>query len=167
LEAENYVGQRMYFLTLCFEGKKTFGQNPRIASWLVERLARHAADCGFFVHAYCVMPDHVHVLACASSDRSDLRAFVEGYKQETGFAFARRTTRHLWQFKYYDHILRNADSPEAVAWYIWLNPVRKGLCKRPAEYPFLGSFTEVGMRMLRGSMAAEWNPPWKRKRIEM
>jgi hypothetical protein len=88
-------------------------------------------------------------------------AFVEEYKQQTGFVFAQRTRRKLWQFKYYDRILRNSDSAEAVALYVWLNPVRKGLCRTPSEYPFVGSFTEIGARILKGSQAPSWKPPWK------
>jgi|SRR5579864_2922040 len=158
LPAPNYVGRRMYFLTLCFDGRKPFGSIPRVAYWLIDGLRTHAAACGFFVHAYCVMPDHLHALLCAASEASDLMAFVEGYKQRTGSAFARRTGRKLWQFKYYDRILRNSDSPEAVAWYIWLNPVRKQLGGTPFEYPFLGSFTEIGAKMLQASKAPEWKP---------
>jgi REP element-mobilizing transposase RayT len=164
LPAENYLGRRMYFLTLCFEDRKPFGKNPRVASWLIERLRAHAASCRFFVHAYCVMPDHLHAFVCAASEASDLMAFVEEYKQQTGFVFAQRTRRKLWQFKYYDRILRNSDSAEAVAWYIWLNPVRNGLCRTPFEYPFAGSFTEIGARILKGSQAPAWKPPWKPQR---
>lgn len=162
LSSENYRGRRTYFLTLCFKDRAHFGKTPRIASWLIQRLKVQAADFGFFVHAFCVMPDHLHALVCAASDAADLTMFVERYKQETGVAFSRRTRRELWQFKYYDRILRNSDSPESVAWYIWLNPVRQGLCSRPSEYPFLGSFTEIGARMLRASQASTWTPPWKK-----
>jgi REP element-mobilizing transposase RayT len=161
LPAENYLGRRMYFLTLCFEDRKPFGKNPRVASWLIEHLRAHAAGCRFFVHAYCVMPDHMHAFVCAASDASSLMSFVEEYKQQTGFVFAQRTRRKLWQFKYYDRILRNSDSAEAVAWYVWLNPVRKGLCNTPFEYPFVGAFTEIGAKILQGSQAPAWKPPWK------
>lgn len=103
LAAENYRGKRLYFVTLCFDQRKRFGESARVAAWLVENL-RDAAQ-GFFVHAYCVMPDHVHVLTAGKNDESDLRAFVESFKRETGFAFSKRTGRRLWQFKYYDRIL--------------------------------------------------------------
>jgi len=108
------------------------------------------------------MPDHLHVLADAAHDESNLMRFVESFKQETGFAFARRIHRRLWQFKYYDRILRRTDAAERVAWYIWMNPVRKGLCRAPQEYPHLGSFTEIGGRMLKGAAASSWVPPWKK-----
>jgi putative transposase len=163
LSAKYYHGRKFYFLTLCFESRRRFGANLRVASWLIARLRKHSAASAFFVHAYCVMPDHLHLLVSAAWDESNLMAFVESFKQETAFEFARRTRRELWQFKYYDRVLRASDAPESVAWYIWLNPVRKGLCRVPMEYPFLGSFTEIGARLLKGSAAPEWTPPWKKK----
>jgi REP element-mobilizing transposase RayT len=167
MRAENYRGKRLYFVTMCFDERKGFGKSARVAAWLIEKLREAACACGFFVHAYCVMPDHVHVLAAGKNVQSDLRAFVESFKRETGFAFSKRTGRRLWQFKYYDRILRAADSADAVAWYIWLNPVRKGLCMRPTEYPFSGSFTEAGKRTLEAPMPPDWKPPWKNARGQL
>lgn len=163
LPADHYRGRKFYFLTLCFESRRRFGANSRVAAWLISNIQKHSAAWRFFVHAYCVMPDHLHILASAASDESNLMALVESFKQETAYEFARRAHRELWQFKYYDRILRSSDSPESVAWYIWLNPVRKGLCRTPTDYPFLGSFTKVGQRLLKGSGTPEWTPPWKKK----
>jgi putative transposase len=160
LPAIYYFGRRLYFVTLCFHRRREFGANPRIARWIIAKLQKNAGACDFFVHAYCVMPDHVHFLVAGAADTSNLVKFVEAFKQETGVAFMRRAHQRLWQFKYYDHILRGQDSADGVAWYIWLNPVRKGLCRKPTQSPFLGSFTEIGARMLK-SPAPEWTPPWK------
>ena len=159
LRAERYVGRQLYFMTLCFRNRRHLGTNPRIARWIVDQIRTHAADCDFFVHAFCVMPDHVHSLAAGASETSDMLRFVMSFKQETASEFARRTHRPLWQFKYYDHILRSSDSADRVARYIWSNPMRKGLCATPTAYPFLGSFTQMGARMLKGSAVAEWSPP--------
>jgi len=161
LPAERYVGRQLYFVTLCFHNRRRLGRNAAIARWITDELRKHAAACAFFIHAYCVMPDHVHILAAGASETSNMIKFVVRFKQETAREFLRRTRRPLWQFKYYDHILRGRDSADRVAWYIWSNPVRKGLCATPMAYPFLGSFTEMGARMLKGSAAAEWTPPWK------
>ncbi|MGA3293690.1 MAG: transposase [Candidatus Acidiferrales bacterium] len=162
LPAERYLGRRFYFVTLCFHNRRPLGSNARIARWIIDELRQHAAACEFFVHAYCVIPDHVHMLAGGATEASNLLKFVMSFKQETSAEFARRTHRSLWQFKYYNHILRGRDSADRVAWYIWLNPVRQGLCRAPAEYLFLGSFTELGTRILKGSATGEWTPPWKR-----
>jgi REP element-mobilizing transposase RayT len=161
LPQDRYRGRGLYFVTLCFADRTRFGANPRLASWLVARLRRHASESHFFVHAFCVMPDHLHILAAGALESSNLMKFVEAFKQETGAAFSRRTARRLWQFKYYDRILRGSDSADRVAWYIWMNPVRKGLCGSPKQYPYLGSFTQIGTRILEMSAAPEWVPPWK------
>ena len=83
LPASHYSGRRCYFLTLCFDGRRRFGSNPRIARWLITRLEDNAKRCNFHIHAYCVMPDHVHILAAAASDESSLLKFAESFKQET------------------------------------------------------------------------------------
>jgi putative transposase len=161
LSPGRYRGRAMYFVTLCFDNRRRFGANSRLASWLIASLRKHASLCAFFIHAYCVMPDHMHLLAVGASDESNLIKFVESFKQETAFDFGRRTHRRLWQFKYYDRVLRQSDGADRVAWYIWLNPVRKGLCHTPFEYPFLGSFTVLGAQLLKGTAARQWTPPWK------
>ncbi len=161
LPAERYLGRGLYFITLCFHNRRRHGANARTARWLIDELRAHSAACEFLVHAYCVMPDHLHAMATGASETSNLLKFVMSFKQDTAANFARKTHRPLWQFKFYDHILRTADSADRVAWYIWANPVRKGLCADPTDYPFLGSFTEIGTKMLQGSAAADWTPPWK------
>jgi hypothetical protein len=104
------------------------------------------------------MPEHVHFLAEGKSDDSDLIRFVKAFKQITGYACRARARGPLWQTSFYDHILRSGDSDEDVAWYIWMNPVRKGLCREPAEYPFSGSLS-VPWTTFQSSKA--WVPPWK------
>ena len=90
LAAENYRGRQLYFVTLCFHNRRRFGTNPHIARWIIKQPRKHAATCEFFVHAYCVMPDHMHVLAAGSSDTSNLVKFIEAFKQETAVEFARK-----------------------------------------------------------------------------
>ncbi|HEX4001073.1 MAG TPA: transposase [Candidatus Acidoferrales bacterium] len=161
LPPERYLGRRLYFITIGFHGRRRFGTNPRVAHWIICQIREYAIARKFFVHAYCVMPDHVHILAAGMSENSNMLKFVATFEQDTAAVFGRRTRRRLWQFKYYDHILRGADSADRVAAYIWLNPVRKGLCADPREYPFLGSFTSIGLKILKDAALREWTPPWK------
>jgi hypothetical protein len=147
LPAARYRGRGLYFVTLCFAGRRRFAANPHIASWIVARLKGHAKACAFFII--------MRIVFCRS--RTHTRGWRDGRKQldqirgivqtRHAVAFSRRTHRRFWQFKYYDHILRASDSADGVAW--WLNPVRKGLCRAPLEYRFLGSFTEIGAKLLR------------------
>ena len=162
LEAKNYLGQRLYFITLCCTQRRPLLARPAVATWFVEKLRLSAARYGFEIHAYCVMPDHLHFLAEGVAEASNLLQFVASFKQTTAFEFQRRWAQRLWQFKYFDHILRKADALESVAWYIWMNPARKGLCQTAQKYRYSGSFTAAGTKLFLGSRRGNWSPPWNK-----
>jgi REP element-mobilizing transposase RayT len=118
-----------------------------------------SSEFSFAVHAYCLMPDHVRLLLEGLKPACDLVQFVKILKQKSGFDYAKNTGTRLWQRFFYDHILRPNDAPDGVAWYIWLNPVRAGLCVAPQDYPFCGSFTvDFHKRIAPREL---WAPPWK------
>jgi len=94
---------------------------------------------GFTTTAYCLMPDHAHLLTTGNRADASLPALVADWKQRTGFAWHRRSGRRLWQKGYYDHILRSDEAHVSIARYIFENPVRAGLVKDAREYPWLGS----------------------------
>ena len=93
----------------------------------------------FAVPAYVLMPDHIHILAEAESERSDFAAFVRRFKQMTGFVHRRETGQPLWQPGYHERVLRNDEATEAIVRYILENPIRAGLSAELGEYPFAGS----------------------------
>jgi REP-associated tyrosine transposase len=161
LDAARYKGAQWYFVTLCCAGRRTEFAAAGSARWMIEELRRQAAEHGFAVYAYCVMPDHVHALVMGVSETSDLLVFLKGLKQKTAYEFQGKFHRMLWQKRFHDHILRQEDAVERVAAYIWMNPVRKRLCKDLREYPFSGSFV---IDWAKASMPVEtWLPPWKEK----
>lgn len=159
LGSDNYLGQRVFFVTICSHRRKTIFAEASLCEWLVHHLRQSAAQHRFGVHAYCIMPDHLHLLAGGLSAESNLLAFVNAFKQRTAYEHRKERRAWLWQFKFYDHILRPNDAAEQVAWYVWLNPVRKGMCKQPEDYPFSGSFTMDWKRKKR--ISPVWSPPWK------
>ena len=131
LSEARYRGPHSYFLTLCTDGRAAaFRQADRVAQALA--VLQKCADSYLFdIWAYCFMPDHLHLLVGAREEGSNLLAFMRALKQRSGYLF--RSRQRLWQKNYYDHILRAGDSWESVARYIWMNPVRKGLCDRPED----------------------------------
>src|SRR5258706_4761083 len=134
LPATQYLGQRWHFVTICCESRRHVFANSNNVRRLIEELRRAAFATTFAVFAYCAMPDHFHVLVQGLEANSNLLVFVKSLKQKTAYEFERKFHRDLWQKKFYDHILRPNDSVEAVAAYIWLNPVRKGLCTTAQDY---------------------------------
>ena len=161
LGIQNYLGRRWYFVTICCQNRRRLFNTAKRAAWLLKHLRDNAQEYAFAIHAYCLMPDHLHFLAEGKNEQSNLMVFVEGFKQSTGFLYYSRTGGRLWQKKYYDHIVRQLESVDAIAWYIWMNPVRKELCDKPADYPFSGSLTST-IEMLKPT-EEKWRPPWKTK----
>jgi putative transposase len=85
------------------------------------------------------MPDHIHIL---------FRGIAYGADQRLAVSFLRRhLNTELSPFKLqrepYDHVLRQKDLERdafhAVARYIADNPVRAGIAKAAAEYPYSGA----------------------------
>jgi putative transposase len=106
---------------------------------LLTQISQASTDWSFAVLAYCFMPDHLHLLAGATAEHSDLVRFAHAIKQRTAYAYRKSSPAHLWQKGFYERVLRGGDSTTVVARYILRNPVAAGLCKQPREYPFAGS----------------------------
>ena len=159
--AFSYTGIRQYFLTFCaYMRHPVFTSEETVAAVLGQ--FRHSANRhGFAPLAYCLMPDHLHLLCEARAAESDLVAFVRDAKQRSGFAFARLTGDRLWQPGFYDRVLRGEDDALAVVRYIVTNPVRAGLAREIGEYPYCGSDL-FAMEQIR-ACSEMWDPGDRRR----
>jgi putative transposase len=162
LDPQEYLGQKWSFVTMCCEDRNSIFRNGERAAWIVEMLRSESTLQQYLVDAYCVMPDHMHFLVFGQAPTSNLRAFAKSFKQKTGYLYQHETGVRLWQKNYYDHVLRASEKSNEVAEDIWLNPVRKGLCKNFEEYPFSGSFVRPWKT---SPMVADWTPPWKQRQM--
>jgi putative transposase len=127
---------------------------------ILAKLIDIATQYAFSLHSYCLMPDHLHFVAEGATDASGLVKFVHVFKQLTGYKYRQTYNRQLWQTRFYDHIVRSTDDLEAVLCYVWMNPVRRGLCAEPGVYPLSGSQTIDWMKKSR--LSSSWLPPWKK-----
>src|SRR5687767_4703273 len=134
-----YVGKYTYFLTTCTVRRQPVLRDEPVARMVVAQIRRTSRQFSFALLAYCVMPDHVHLLVAGRSDTSDLRRFVKRLKQSTGQLFAHHAQQPLWQEGYYDRVLRPEEAEAMIARYIIENPVRAGLVQNARDYPYLGS----------------------------
>ncbi len=133
----DYVGQFAYSLTLVTRDRAPLFTDQSIVDVTLHCLTRSCTRHGFSLHAYCFIPDHLHVLL-SGRGRSSLQAFVHHFKQLSGYRYKREHGAHLWQISYYDHVLRGDEDLLTAASYIWDNPVRAGLVQSRTEYPFSG-----------------------------
>ena len=98
---------------------------------------RDRSDCD--VYAYCLMPDHLHLVAAPRTARGDVCACVDRFKSaSTRVAWRGGRSGRLWQPRYHDHVVRLEESLAAICEYVLLNPVRAGLVRRFEDYPWGG-----------------------------
>jgi REP element-mobilizing transposase RayT len=76
LNPGNYTGLLWYFLTLCTYRRAPYFRNNKIARWLLATLHQESACHSFLPRAYCLMPDHLHLLLQATEPNNDLLRFV-------------------------------------------------------------------------------------------
>jgi REP element-mobilizing transposase RayT len=84
------------------------------------------------------MPDHAHALLAFPRDEWMSRVIGE-WK-----AYAARTFGVCWQTNYFDHRMRNGKEFFETVEYIRSNPVAKGLCHKPEDWPWSWSPSELG-----------------------
>ena len=142
--------------------------HDRATGWLMEKfharfreLMLHAAAReGLYCPAYCMMPDHLHLVWMGLRLDSD---------QRNGMAFLRT---HLepalapakFQPQAHDSVLREAEREHAafakVCFYILNNPVKAGLAARPEDWKFCGAIVP-GYPTLHPLAVDFWEKYWK------
>jgi REP element-mobilizing transposase RayT len=133
----DYAGNYAYFLTMVTRRRRRVFSDHAVVEQVAVAMERVALKHKFEVHAYCFMPDHLHLLLSGESD-SSLTEFVRQFKQISSFEHKHRHGAELWQISYYDRVLRSDEDIDSVARYIWGNPVAAGIVTDPRDYAFSG-----------------------------
>jgi putative transposase len=91
---------------------------------------------GVEVWAYCLMPNHVHLIGVPTSADGLRRAIGEAHRRYTTGINEREGWRgHLWQGRFASYVMDERYTL-AAARYVELNPVRAGLVARAENYPW-------------------------------
>jgi putative transposase len=140
LPCHDYSESRPYHVTWGTHDRKAFLCREDLACVVIECMEAEAARAPVDLCAYCVMPDHVHVLL-TPRDGANVTRFIQAVKSRTTRAhWALGGEGKLWQRGFYDHIVRREESVSRIAEYILANPVRAGLAENASAYPFSRSF---------------------------
>ena len=140
LQGFNYAdSDHAYFVTICAADRATPFKRTDMAQTVVDSLMWLRQHRGVSIYAYCLMPDHLHLLLQLPARSAPLGTIVGSMKSFTtheSWKLGRRGT--LWQERFYDHIVRKSEDGERIALYILENPVRKGLVVDADEWKWSG-----------------------------
>ena len=116
--------------------ERTFFEDGDYALYL-DLLADAAGRAGVEIWSYCLMPNHVHLIAVPSDEDGLRRCFRYVHRHYTGYINARlRVTGHLWQGRFSSVAMDDAHFVTALR-YVALNPVRARLAARAEDWPLV------------------------------
>lgn len=99
-------------------------------------LAEFCGKSAVAVWAYCLMPNHVHLVLVPADDDGLRRALAEAHRRYALLINRRSDWRgHLWQERFHSFVMDEAHLLAAVR-YVELNPVRAGLAAAPEDWPW-------------------------------
>jgi putative transposase len=98
-------------------------------------LSQSALSSGTAVWAYCLMPNHVHLIVVPSHPNGLRDLFADAHRRYTNFINWRHGwTGHLWQGRFGSVPMDEEHLAHALR-YVAQNPVRAGLVKAPQDWP--------------------------------
>ena len=109
-------------------------RSPEYAGLMREVLLnRHGDDCE--LHAWVIMPNHVHVLYRPAPGRT-LATVVGSWKAIVAHRLNKMAGRTggLWEREYWDRYVRGAAHYARIVEYIHANPVRAGLAAHEQDW---------------------------------
>jgi len=125
-------------------------QRDEVAGLMVATFVKYRDAGEFELHEYVVMPNHVHLLL-SLDDQQQRGRVVQLIKG----GFSHSVRRHgvsfpvVWQQRYYDRRVRDADEFVEFSRYIRENPVRKGLAEHAEDYRYSSAGERVGVPGLK------------------
>ena len=100
----------------------------------------------FVIHAWVVLPDHLHCVMELPAGDADFalrwRMIKLGFSmglpnaERRSGSRQRRGERGVWQRRFWEHLIRDEDDYRAHIDYVHINPVKHGLVKRVIDWPY-------------------------------
>jgi putative transposase len=97
----------------------------------------HYGQSGYALHAFVIMPDHLHLLITPSGTLERAVQLLKG-----GFSFRARKEfdwhGEIWQPSFTDHRIRDEEDWNRHLHYIRSNPLEAKLARESSSYVFMG-----------------------------
>jgi putative DNA methylase len=112
-------------------------RQPAIAKMVVDSiLAGDRRFNRYDLHAFVVMPNHVHMLVTSHVKLADWFRSLKGFTGREASRTLGLNGTPFWQDESYDHLVRNDDEAELIKKYIEWNPVKASFCESPETFPW-------------------------------
>ena len=128
-----------YFITFStWQRQRLFVVEP-YARLFLKTLYHYKRQETFHLHAFVLMPEHVHLLITPETTLERAMQLIKGgFSHSFGNEFGRR--KEIWQRGFTDHRIRDDVDFEIHRGYIHRNPVKRGLAQNAPDYRYCSAF---------------------------
>lgn len=124
-----------YFVTSIVQERRPIFADEKMCKILLVTVEYFKLILDYRIYAYCIMPDHLHLILhpTGKHDLSYIMQMIKG-------SFARKFNKmnnlsgQVWQKRFYDEGIRDANMLMQKIEYIHNNPIRKNLTASPGDY---------------------------------
>ena len=112
-------------------------QSQRMAELFCDMLLEKRTLNNFLLHAFVVMPNHIHLLLTVpqgSTLERTMQLIKGGFSREAGKML--NLAHPFWQKSFVDRRVRDAGEFDRSREYIHQNPVAANLSRLPDEFPY-------------------------------
>jgi hypothetical protein len=136
LRRELYQADAVVFWTLPVTGRELGWLNERFHATFREMMLHAAAREGLLCPAYCLMPDHGHLVWMGLRQRTDQRNGMKFLCAQLGPCLRPATFQH----QAHDHVLTEPEREQSrlslrCVDYVLQNPSKAGLVENPSDWP--------------------------------
>ena len=112
---------------------------------MLSLLEAQKARLPFFLYAYCLMPNHIHLLVERQEDPISriMQRVLTGYSQYHNRSY--KKVGHLLQGRYKAILCQSDQYLAQLVRYIHLNPVRAKIARRPEDYRYSSHRAYLGL----------------------
>ncbi len=123
----------LHYVTFSCYRRLPFLDTPHARSTFEEVLEIVRRRHDLWIHAYVVMPEHVHLLI-SEPESSLLSVALKALKQESAKKLKDADRAHFWQARYYDFNVYSEKKRAEKVDYIHWNPVKRDLVSAPEDW---------------------------------
>ena len=146
-----------YFLTVVTYNRQIIFATAKNRELFIKSLNHVKKYHPFHLEAYCILPDHIHLLIRLLEDDDNIslriseikKRFSKLYSKNFGQSPAKNAglvrpgRSGLWQQRFWEHTIRNEEDLHRHIDYIHYNPVKHGLVHKVKDWPSSSFFDYV------------------------
>lgn len=125
----NYVAGGTYFFTLVTSKRIGYFENKKCVEAFFSSVSTIQSYHHFEIIAYCILPDHIHLLITLAETDYDFSSRIKEIKRKTTTLIRKVMEKpHLevWQGRFWEHTIKDQDDFQHCLDYIHYNPIKHG-----------------------------------------